>query len=58
MFIGPPNGDIPPFDYEVRQTTFRYYGSGGANTLTIQLSCNAPVGGYRVDDVSLVGTPQ
>lgn len=58
VFIGPPNGDPPPFDYETRQATFTYYGSGGGNTLTIRLSCNAPSGGYRVDDVSLVGSPR
>ncbi|KAL8833506.1 MAG: hypothetical protein Q9170_004223 [Blastenia crenularia] len=59
VFIGPPNGDPPPFDYQTRSYTFTYFGSGDANggdTLSIQLSCNAPGGTYRVDDVSLIGT--
>ena len=56
MFIGPPNGDPPPFSYQTRSTTFTYAGGDtGGNTLTVGFSCNAPGGSYRIDDISLVG---
>ncbi|KAL8949184.1 MAG: hypothetical protein Q9222_004679 [Ikaeria aurantiellina] len=57
VYIGPPSGDIPPFNYETRSYTFTYYSSGTQprQSLTILLRCNSPAGSYRVDNVSLVG---
>ncbi|KAL9583611.1 MAG: hypothetical protein Q9212_002607 [Teloschistes hypoglaucus] len=55
VYIGPPNGGIPPFSKETR--TYEFYGGGDGNpdVLTIRLTCNSPGGSYFVDDVHLVG---
>ncbi|CAF9940008.1 MAG: hypothetical protein HETSPECPRED_002133 [Heterodermia speciosa] len=56
VYIGPPNGDPPPFTYQVRETTFVYTGTrAGGNVFTVEFSCNAPQGFYKIDDISLVG---
>ncbi|KAI4253135.1 MAG: hypothetical protein LQ352_003871 [Teloschistes flavicans] len=55
VHIGPPSGDIPPFQMETRSYQFEYYGNGRPDTLTISLSCNAPGGSYVIDDVHLIG---
>ena len=56
VFIGPPNGDYPPFSRETRSTVFTYYGGNSeGNTLTVGFMCSAPGGSYFIDDISLVG---
>ena len=55
VFIGPPNGDLPPFSYQTRDTTFTYLGTRTGNVFTVEFSCNAPQGSYIIDDISLVG---
>ena len=55
VFIGPPNGDPPPFTSQTRETTFTYLGTRQGNVFTVEFSCTAPAGFYRIDDISLVG---
>ncbi|KAL9039881.1 MAG: hypothetical protein Q9214_004699 [Letrouitia sp. 1 TL-2023] len=55
VYIGPPNGDPPPFTYQTRTKEFTYTGSGGPNELKVVFSCDAPQGSYTLDNVSLVG---
>ena len=55
VYIGPPNGDLPPFQTETRSYVFTYYGNGEPDALTIQFSCSAQGGSYIVDEVHLVG---
>lgn len=55
VFIGPPNGDPPPFDRQTRETTFTTTGSPPGNLFKVELSCGAPAGEYVIDDISIVG---
>ena len=52
VFIGPPNGDRPPFETETRETTFE--GMTG-QTFRVDFQCFAPGGSYTIDDISIVG---
>ncbi|KAI4213317.1 MAG: hypothetical protein LQ351_004058 [Letrouitia transgressa] len=57
VFIGGPNGDIPPWQTETRSYTFTYTGgTAPPNTLTVSFDCaTASYGSYTIDDISLVG---
>ncbi|KAL9583610.1 MAG: hypothetical protein Q9212_002606 [Teloschistes hypoglaucus] len=56
VFIGPPNGDRPPFDKETRSYEFRYNGNGAPDKLTISSICTAPGANYTINSVHLVGS--
>ena len=55
VFIGGPNGDIPPWQTETRSYTFTYSGTGEPEVLTVSFDCSTPGGSYVIDDISLVG---
>lgn len=56
VYIGPPNGDRPPFSYQTRSYDFTYSGNQIPQALTIRFTCTAPSGMYIIDNISLVGS--